>query len=68
MFEKFKNHYGRWTRWKKRNLNGPVYKCLVLFGVVHSPTFEMMSRIEDWERENKTDGELKGYKDDFEGD
>lgn len=32
------NHIRRWNIWRKRNLNGPIYKTLVLFGVIRSPT------------------------------
>lgn len=32
------NHIRRWNIWRKRNLNGPIYKTLVLFGVIKSPT------------------------------
>lgn len=32
------NHIRRWNIWRKRNLNGPIYKTLVLFGVTKSPT------------------------------
>lgn len=32
------NHIRRWNIWRKRNLNGPIYKILVLFGVTKSPT------------------------------
>ena len=32
------NHIRRWNIWRKRNLNGPIYKILVLFGVIKSPT------------------------------
>lgn len=32
------NHIRRWNIWRKRSLNGPIYKILVLFGVTKSPT------------------------------
>lgn len=32
------NHIRRWNIWRKRNLNGPIHKILVLFGVTKSPT------------------------------
>lgn len=35
---KMLNHIRRWNIWRKRNLNGPIYKILVLFGVTKSPT------------------------------
>ena len=35
-------HIKEWNIWRKRSLNGKMYKALVLFGICHSPTFEMM--------------------------
>ena len=32
------NHIRRWNIWRKGCLNGPIYKILVLFGVIKSPT------------------------------
>ena len=32
------DHIRRWNIWRKRCLNGPIYKILVLFGVIKSPT------------------------------
>lgn len=31
-------HFRRWNIWRKRNLNGRLYKILVLFGITKSPT------------------------------
>lgn len=33
------NHIRRWNIWRKHCLNGSIHKMLVLFGVIHSPTF-----------------------------
>lgn len=35
---KMLKHIRRWNIWRKRSLNGPIYKILVLFGVIKSPT------------------------------
>lgn len=43
---KFKSRYERWNKWRKRNLNGSIYKVLVLIGLQRSPTFELMPVIE----------------------
>ena len=32
------DHIRRWNIWRKRCLNGPIHKILVLFGVIKSPT------------------------------
>lgn len=32
------NHIRRWNIWRKHCLNGPIYKILVLFGVIKSST------------------------------
>lgn len=31
-------HVKRWNKWRKRCLNGPFHKFLVLLGLRHSPT------------------------------
>lgn len=36
--------YKKWKKWQKRNTNGRFYKLLVLFGVVHSPSYEYWYR------------------------
>lgn len=46
MLDKFKKRYQRWKLWASHNLNGPVYKFLVLIGVTKSPTFEQLYRFE----------------------
>ena len=40
MLNKIRNHIERWNIWRKHNLNSPVHKILVLFGL-YSPTFQM---------------------------
>ena len=32
------DHIRRWNIWRKRCLNGPIHKILVLFGMIKSPT------------------------------
>lgn len=39
--KKLYDHIWRWNRWRKHNTNGLAHHILVLFGVVHSPTFEL---------------------------
>lgn len=34
-------HIKQWNIWRKHSLNGRLYKCLVLFKLVKSPTFEL---------------------------
>ena len=46
MLDKLKKRYQRWKLWASRNLNGPVYKFLVLIGLAKSPTFEQLYRFE----------------------
>lgn len=41
------NRFKLWNEWRKRSLNGPVYKLLVLLGLAHSPTFEMDCVLDD---------------------
>lgn len=41
------NHFKHWNRWRKLNLNGPVYQILVLLGLAVSPTFELSKGIYD---------------------
>lgn len=48
MFKKIKERYPRWKKWASWNLNGPLYKILVLLGIVKSPTFEMGPQIEEF--------------------
>lgn len=33
------NHIKHWNKWRKRSLNSPINKFLVLIGLIHSPTF-----------------------------
>ena len=42
MLDKFKKRYKLWKLWASRNLNGPLYKFLVLIGLAKSPTFELV--------------------------
>ena len=34
--------YKKWKNWKKYNINGQFSQFLVLIGLVHSPTFEVL--------------------------
>ena len=33
------NYIKCWNKWRKRSLNSPINKFLVLIGLIHSPTF-----------------------------
>lgn len=35
------DHIRRWNIWRKRCLNGPIHKILVLFGVIKSPSMRL---------------------------
>lgn len=45
------NHIKQWNKWRKRSLNSPVYKFLVLIGLTHSPTFFLQVLTDDEIRE-----------------
>ena len=49
-----RDRFKRWKSWKKRCMNGPAYKLLVLIGVVHSPTFDLALTEEEWRRLSKS--------------
>lgn len=34
----------KWKKWQRRNINGRFYQLLVLFGIVHSPSYEYWYR------------------------
>lgn len=34
-------HIKHWTVWRRYTTNGPLYRILVLFGLVKSPSFEL---------------------------
>lgn len=53
--EKLVRHIRKWAEWKKYNLNSAIYKVLVLFGIVHSPTFEFFIPSYMWKQELKYD-------------
>ena len=38
----FKTRYKHWKFWSTRNRNGKLYQILVLFGILYSPSFEIM--------------------------
>lgn len=52
-------HIRRWNIWQKRCLNGPIYKILVLFGVIKSPTMASVWLPE--EEEEMAKAFVKGY-------
>lgn len=55
------NRIRRWNIWRKRSLNGPIYKILVLFGVIKSPTMASVWLPEEWkEIMNTFQRSLKG--------
>lgn len=41
-------HIRRWNIWRKRCLNGPIYKFLVLIGISKSPTMMFITLPEEW--------------------
>lgn len=42
--KKFVTHFKLWNKWRKNSGNGFIYKLLVLFNLVISPTFELWYR------------------------
>lgn len=54
------NHIRRWNIWRKRCLNGPIHKILVLFGVIKTPTMPFVMLPE--EEEKMMDAIVKGEK------
>lgn len=59
---KMLNHIRRWNIWRKRNLNGPIYKILVLFGVTKSPTMASVWLPEEEMAKAFVEGYQKGLK------
>lgn len=47
------DHIRRWNIWRKRCLNGPIHKILVLFGVIESPTMVYILLPEEEEKLRK---------------
>lgn len=41
------NHIKCWNIWRKRSLNSPINKFLVLIGLIHSPAFFNVLREEE---------------------
>jgi ABC-type multidrug transport system fused ATPase/permease subunit len=39
-------HIKRWNSWRKYNRNSKLHKLLVLFNMIHSPTFEAFDTID----------------------
>ena len=42
MRQRYKLRFKVWKDWYKKCMNGRVYKILVLFGLVNSPTFDQL--------------------------
>lgn len=40
LIRRFKKRFRRWNAWRKTYKLGALYKLRVLFGLVHSPSFE----------------------------
>lgn len=60
MFKRIRERYPRWKKWASWNLNGPLYKILVLLGFVKSPTFEMGPHIDSFLNDfEKTRGDIR---------
>lgn len=49
MKERILKHVKRWNEWRKGNLNGRLYKILVLLKLAKSPTFELFVTEEERE-------------------
>lgn len=47
--EKMAKHFKKWIEWRKYNGNSFIYKLLVLFKIVKSPTFECFHTQDEWE-------------------
>lgn len=47
------HHIKIWNRWRKYNTNDKMHKFLVLIGFIHSPTMEVIERIERNEEKYK---------------
>ena len=41
-------HIRRWNRWRKYNLNSPLYHILVLFGYINSPSMQTVILPEEF--------------------
>ena len=56
------NHIRRWNIWRKSCLNGPIYKILVLFGAIKSPTMVYIRLPEEEKNaKNVTKAFVEGY-------
>lgn len=57
-------HIRRWNIWRKRCLNGPIHKILVLFGVIKSPSMRLAMLPEEEKEITKAfvEGYQKGLK------
>lgn len=41
MLQKLKLRWQKWNNWRKYMNEGPIYKLLVLIGIIHSPSFRL---------------------------
>lgn len=57
---KFRKHIRRWNIWRKRNVNGPVHKLKVLFGITKSPTLATVYLPEEAEQITNFFEKIKG--------
>lgn len=54
MKESYASYVHRWNVWRKRNMNGKIYKFLVLIKVVNSPTMALTVPVELPKRKKPT--------------
>ena len=48
-----KNHISQWNKWRKHSLNSPLYKILVLLGLVSSSTFKIFCLFTEYQPSQK---------------
>lgn len=41
-------HFKKWNEWRKHSLNSWLHDILVLFGIIHSPTFALFVPSREW--------------------
>lgn len=50
IFGETRRHVRRWNIWRKRSLDHPVTKLMVLLGIVSAPTMAFIFLPEEWTR------------------
>lgn len=50
MRQRYKLRFKVWKDWYKKCMNVLVYKILVLFGLVNSPTFDQLYEFEKYKK------------------